>query len=171
MMKMKTLQPKLSKNLKILFVGANPHPKSVERGGYFTNRTDFWRQLHEAKLTEKEIRDDELLLCGYGIIDVVERPTASAREITSEEWEEGVKKLKAIIEEHKPKIVSFIGKKAYGKFFGVKTSEIKHGLQPDRKIGESMVFIMIFPTIDPQLHKDRIQVLRDLKNLKDKVAP
>ncbi len=67
---------------RLLFVGLNPSPVSVEAGHYHQGRLGrtFWRRLMLATVlppaTPVETADDALLAAGHGITDLLKRPTA-----------------------------------------------------------------------------------------------
>jgi hypothetical protein len=67
---------------RLLFVGLNPSPVSVEAGHYHQGRLGrtFWRRLMLAGIlppgTPVETADDALLAAGHGITDLLKAPTA-----------------------------------------------------------------------------------------------
>ena len=67
---------------RLLFVGLNPSPVSVEAGHYHQGRLGqtFWRRLMTAGIlpqgTPIETADDALLAAGHGITDLLKTPTA-----------------------------------------------------------------------------------------------
>jgi double-stranded uracil-DNA glycosylase len=67
---------------KLLFVGLNPSPVSVEAGHYHQGRLGqtFWRRLIAARIlpknTEVATADDALLGAGHGLTDLLKLPTA-----------------------------------------------------------------------------------------------
>jgi TDG/mug DNA glycosylase family protein len=67
---------------RLLFVGLNPSPVSVEAGHYHQGRLGqtFWRRLITAGIlpqaTAMETADDALLAAGHGITDLLKTPTA-----------------------------------------------------------------------------------------------
>ncbi|MHB1421051.1 MAG: mismatch-specific DNA-glycosylase, partial [Bacillota bacterium] len=79
--------------LDILFVGYNPSILSGKSGHHYANpRNRFWQILNEAGLTPRKYRPEEdqyLLELGYGLTNIVARPTRSAAEITREEYAQG----------------------------------------------------------------------------------
>ncbi|WP_110113352.1 G/U mismatch-specific DNA glycosylase [Bacillus sp. CGMCC 1.16541] len=104
-------------NLDILFVGFNPSLVSGETGHHFANpRNRFWTILHKAGITPRKYdpsEDYKLLDLGYGLTNIVMRPTKEAAEITREEYEEGRQQLKEKIALYQPNIVCFVGKGVY----------------------------------------------------------
>ena len=66
---------------RLLFVGLNPSPVSVEAGHYHQGRLGrtFWRRLMLAEIlpaaTPIETADDALMAAGHGITDLLKVPT------------------------------------------------------------------------------------------------
>ncbi len=121
---MKEIPEHLEKKLKIIFVGFNPSIISSEAGHHYANPTNrFWKVLFEAGLTTRKFSPEEdrkLLELGYGLTNIVERPTKGANDITKEEFIEGRKKLREKIEYYRPKVVCFVGKGVYQQYSGIK---------------------------------------------------
>jgi double-stranded uracil-DNA glycosylase len=102
---------------RLLFVGLNPSPVSVEAGHYHQGRLGrtFWRRLMLAGIlppgTAVESADDSLVAAGHGITDLLKRPTkrdeASDAELTS-----GVGPLWQKIAIWRPAAVVYIYKRA-----------------------------------------------------------
>ena len=67
---------------RLLFVGLNPSPVSVEAGHYHQGRLGqtFWRRLMTAGViprgTPIETADDALMAAGHGITDLIKLPDA-----------------------------------------------------------------------------------------------
>lgn len=112
-------------NLKVLFVGFNPSIRSSKTGHHYANPTNrFWKILHKAGITDRKYLPEEdykLLDIGYGLTNIVARPTRNAEEISAEEYREGRKELMNKISIYKPKIVCFVGKGVYKEYSGNKT--------------------------------------------------
>jgi double-stranded uracil-DNA glycosylase len=130
-------------NLHILFVGFNPSIRSSETGHHFANPNNrFWRILYEAGLTPRKLaagEDDLLLEFGYGITNIVARPTKAADEITKEEYREGREILKQKLAEIKPKIVCYVGKGVYLQFSEKK--EAPWGVQEEAIVTGTVDFV------------------------------
>lgn len=123
----------LQENLKILFVGFNPSIRSSETGHHFANPNNrFWKILHEAGLTPKKFapeEDSQLLTLGYGLTNIVARPTKEAAEISKAEYVEGAALLQEKINDYHPKVVCFVGKGVYQQFS--KRRSVDWGAQPE----------------------------------------
>ena len=102
---------------RLLFVGLNPSPVSVEAGHYHQGRLGrtFWRRLMLASIlpvgTAVETADDALLAAGHGITDLLKTPTARD-EATDAELTAGVGPLWQKIALWRPGAVVFIYKRA-----------------------------------------------------------
>ncbi len=102
---------------RLLFVGLNPSPVSVEAGHYHQGRLGrtFWRRLMLAEVlppaTPIETADDALIAAGHGITDLLKAPTA--RDVASDaDLTAGVGPLWQKIALWRPAAVVFIYKRA-----------------------------------------------------------
>lgn len=102
---------------RLLFVGLNPSPVSVEAGHYHQGRLGrtFWRRLMLAGIlppgTAIETADDALLAAGHGITDLLKAPTARD-EASDAVLTAGVGPLWQKIALWRPAAVVFIYKRA-----------------------------------------------------------
>ncbi|MBP1933692.1 mismatch-specific DNA-glycosylase [Ammoniphilus resinae] len=160
----------LKKDLDILFVGYNPSIRSGETGHHFANPNNrFWTILHRAGLTPRKyspIEDQDLLSLGYGLTNIVARPTKTAAEITREEYLEGKEILKTKIQSFHPKIVCFVGKGVYEEFSGKK--KMDWGLQPDSVVAGVQEFVCPSSSGLVRMKIDEVvAIYRDLKRVLD----
>jgi TDG/mug DNA glycosylase family protein len=102
---------------RLLFVGLNPSPVSVDAGHYHQGRLGrtFWRRLMTATIlpsaTQIETADDALATAGHGITDLLKLPTA--RDVaTDAELTAGVGTLWQKIAIWRPGAVVFVYKRA-----------------------------------------------------------
>lgn len=102
---------------RLLFVGLNPSPVSVEAGHYHQGRLGrtFWRRLMLAQLlpaaTPIETADDALVAAGHGITDLRKDPSPRD-DATDAELTAGVGLLWQKISVWRPAAVVFIYKRA-----------------------------------------------------------
>lgn len=159
------LNPIIKKNLKILFIGLNPHPKSCENGVYFSSNRSFWIQLFEAGITPEQIikkdfkagDDRKLLKYNFGITDLVHRAT---KRFQKGLWNKKERiRLNKEIEFAKPKVVCFLGKESYQIYFGKKCS--KYGQQ--QNFMGYKIFVAMFPTGRGFKH-EKLKLLKELKD-------
>jgi len=102
---------------KLLFVGLNPSPVSVEAGHYHQGRLGkaFWARLMTASIlprgTQPETADDALLAAGHGITDLRKAPTARD-DASDAELTAGVGPLWQKIAIWRPAAIVFVYKRA-----------------------------------------------------------
>jgi double-stranded uracil-DNA glycosylase len=120
-----TLPNLLCDGLDVVFVGINPSLYSVAQGHYFARRTNrFWPCFSRSVLSEAARRalgvarlepehDRALLEFGFGFTDVVKRATVRASEVPVPEFIEGVARLTAELERHRPRVACFHGVTGY----------------------------------------------------------
>ena len=117
---MRPLTDCIDYNLKILFIGFNPSILSSETGHHFANPSNrFWTILYQSGLTPRKYKPEEdrdLLKLGYGLTNIVARPTRAAADISKEEYPVGKKKLIEKIRHYAPAIACFVGKGVYHEF-------------------------------------------------------
>jgi double-stranded uracil-DNA glycosylase len=133
--------------LKVLFCGINPSLYSAAVGHHFARPGNrFWPTLHAAGFTGglfNAFEDSRLLERGYGITNVVERATASAAELSPEEYAEGGRSLEAKVRRYGPKVVAVLGVGAYRAAFGKKDASV--GRQEER-LGGALVWVLPNPS-------------------------
>jgi G:T/U-mismatch repair DNA glycosylase len=102
---------------RLLFVGLNPSPVSVDGGHYHRGPLGrrFWGRLVDAGILppdlDPELGDDALLAAGHGITDLLKRP--SARDTASDaELRAGVVPLWQKVTIWRPAAIVFIYKRA-----------------------------------------------------------
>lgn len=130
---MEPIPDHLKTELKILFVGFNPSLRSSETGWHYANPNNrFWKILYEAGLTPRKFLPEEnskLLEIGFGLTNIVARPTKEAAEISKEEYKRGAERLKKKIQRYQPQAVCFVGKGVYQQYSGKR--EISWGEQTE----------------------------------------
>lgn len=140
---MKPIGDHLRENLDVIFVGFNPSIRSSEIGHHYANPNNrFWRILFESGITPRKYEtteDYKLLELGFGMTNIVARPTKAADEITKEEYLEGKQELKLKIETYQPKIVCFVGKGVYQQYSGKK--ELPWGKQEESIVSGTIDFV------------------------------
>ena len=117
---MEPIPDHIKTNLKILFVGFNPSIRSSETGWHYANPNNrFWKILHEAGLTPRKFLPEEnnkLPGLGFGLTNIVARPTKEAAEISKDEYQKGALELKKKIKKYQPAAVCFVGKGVYQQY-------------------------------------------------------
>lgn len=118
----KTLPDVIVPGLQILFCGINPGLYSAAVGHHFARPGNrFWSTLYAAGFTDgllSPFEDRELLKCGYGLTNLVERATAGVKDLTTEELVEGRWRLEEKVGHFRPRSVAVLGIGAYRRAFG-----------------------------------------------------
>lgn len=157
----------LAKNLEIVFIGINPGTYSDRAGHYFARRTNlFWTALYQAGFAAKPLtpQDDvRMNALGYGLTDLIARPTANVDDLAQEEYLRGGEILRAKILRFAPRVACFVG------ITGYRVAYDKHaqfGLQSASPAwGNTQLFIV--PSTSPRNAYYRSQVIDWFKRLKE----
>ena len=129
----KTIPDIIAPNLRVLFCGINPGLYSGATGHHFARPGNrFWPTLYAAGFTDRLLapsEERELLAYGYGITNLVQRATATAAELTSDELAVGGQRLIAIVQQYRPQVLAILGISAYRMAFARPRAVI--GQQPE----------------------------------------
>jgi TDG/mug DNA glycosylase family protein len=143
----KTVPPVIARNLRVLFCGINPGLYTAAVGHHFARPGNrFWPALHASGFTHRLLspfEEQELLAQGYGITNVVERATATAAELSHEEYVAGGRKLAARVRRYRPAFLAVLGVGAYRTAFARPKASL--GLQPET-IGDTSVWVLPNPS-------------------------
>lgn len=141
------LEDILAERLAVVFCGINPGMTAAAQGQHFAGRGNrFWRTLHLAGFTPREIRpehDRTILQYHCGLTAVVERPTASADQLSRHEFIAAAAAFEQKIAGYAPRHVAFLGKAAYSALSGQR--EVAWGLQA-RTFGNAAVWVLPNPS-------------------------
>lgn len=103
--------------LRVLFVGINPSLRSAEVGHHFARPGNrFWPTLHAAGFTPRLLApyEDALLpTFGLGVMNIVERATRAASDLSADELRSGAGVLEGKVREWRPRLVAMVGVVAY----------------------------------------------------------
>ncbi len=160
----------LKKGLKIIFIGFNPGIKSSETGHHYAHPTNrFYKLLYEAGLTDRlyePSEDYKLLKLGYGLTNIVQRPTKSADGIKNEEYEKGRKELLEKLKKYRPEVACFTGIGVYKEFS--QKSNVKRGLQPESHVKGVKEFVISSPSgLNRTPYEKQLAMYKKLKELID----
>jgi double-stranded uracil-DNA glycosylase len=113
----KTVADVVAPHLRVLFCGINPGLYTAAVGRHFARPGNrFWPALHQSGFTDRLLspfEERELLKSGLGITNVVAHATASAAELTREDFVKGGRALSAKVKKYDPRIVAILGVGAY----------------------------------------------------------
>jgi TDG/mug DNA glycosylase family protein len=137
----------IAPGLRVLFCGINPGLYTAATGHPFARPGNrFWPALHASGFTPRLFAPHEarsLLTLGYGITSVVARATATADELTREEFVEGGRLLVAKVRRYRPAFLAVLGVGAYRAAFARPKARL--GRQ-DEKIGETVIWVLPNPS-------------------------
>jgi TDG/mug DNA glycosylase family protein len=107
------LKDRIRPGVRVLFVGINPGVRSAQTGHHFAGFSNrFWKLLWDAGLVPEPItyKDDERLPeFGYGITNLIARPSPGIDTLSPAEYVAGWKVLERKIRRHQPEIVALVG--------------------------------------------------------------
>jgi TDG/mug DNA glycosylase family protein len=157
----------LGPGMRVVFCGINRGRRSAAAGAAFANpRNDFWRLLHAAGFTPRELRPEdsqELLEYGVGLTNAARRTTRGSGDLRRADFAGAAERLEEIARAYAPRSIGFVGKTAYTGVFGERCD---HG-QQQRRLGETELFVLpsTSPANAPVPWEERLRwflALRDL---------
>lgn len=147
----KWLPTYIKPGIRVFFCGINPGRISADAGYHYANPANlFWRGLYEGGLTPYRLQPEEtakLLEYGYGITDLVARPTRSSGDLMKEDFGEGAKQFVQLVQTYRPNVICFNGITAFRHAIGKLKEPVTLGLQPGTYFGHadwsgSLVFVI-----------------------------
>jgi TDG/mug DNA glycosylase family protein len=135
--------------VRVLFVGINPGIRSSLTGHHFAGFSNrFWKLLYESRLVPEPIAftdDGRLPDFGYGITNIVSRPTPGIDTLRPEEYVAGRTRLRAKVRRYRPAVVALVGVTVFRAMCPERKGSVSLGLQEER-LGESAVFVLPNPS-------------------------
>lgn len=145
--RLRTVPDVITPGLRVLFVGINPGLWSGAVGHHFARPGNrFWKVLYASGFTDgivSPFHERRLLDRRLGITNVVRRTTRAAAELSPQELERGVRRLRAKVIRYRPRIVAFLGLSAYRVAVGRPGARV--GRQPDR-FGGARLWVLPNPS-------------------------
>jgi TDG/mug DNA glycosylase family protein len=109
----KRLSDRVRPPVRVLFVGINPGIRSATIGHHFAGYSNrFWTLLFHSGLLPEPIRaedDGRLPEWGYGITNLIARPTPGIDTLRPDEYAAGLRVLRRKVRRWRPRIVAFVG--------------------------------------------------------------
>jgi double-stranded uracil-DNA glycosylase len=147
--KLPPLRDRIKPGVRVLLVGINPGVRSSLTGHHFAGYSNrFWKLLYEARLVPDPITaedDGRLPEWGFGVTNIVPRPTPGIDTLTPREYVEGRVRLRRKILRYKPAVVAMVGVTVFRGMFPERKGKVTPGLQAET-IGESAVFVLPNPS-------------------------
>jgi TDG/mug DNA glycosylase family protein len=143
------LRDRIRPGVRVLFVGINPGIRSSLTGHHFAGFSNrFWRLLHESALVPEPLTyedDDRLPEWGYGMTNIVPRPTPGIDTLRPDEYLAGRSRLRTKVRRHKPDVVAMVGVTVFRAMFPTRKGVVTLGLQKET-ICASSVFVLPNPS-------------------------
>jgi double-stranded uracil-DNA glycosylase len=147
--KLPPLRDRVRPGLRVLFVGINPGVRSSITGHHFAGYSNrFWKLLYDSGMVAQRTTyhdDDRLPEWGYGITNIVARPTRGIDTLTRADYVTGAGKLRRKVLRYKPAVVALVGVTAFRALYPQRKGPVRLGLQPER-IGHSALFVLPNPS-------------------------
>jgi len=143
------LRDRIRPGVRVLFIGINPGVRSSLTGHHFAGFSNrFWRLLYGARLVPEPITyvdDDRLPEWGYGITNLIPRPTPGMNTLRREEFAAGRARVRAKVRRYRPAVVALVGVTVFRAMFPERQGPVALGLQESR-IGDAAVFVLPNPS-------------------------
>ena len=111
------LRDRIEPGVQVLFVGINPGVRSAQTGHHFAGYSNrFWKLLYESRLVPEPITyvdDDRLPEFGFGITNIVARPSPGMSDLRPHEYQDGARVLLDKIQTFRPQVVALVGVTVY----------------------------------------------------------
>jgi double-stranded uracil-DNA glycosylase len=134
----------LAPNLDIVFCGTAVGAASARRRAYYAGPGNaFWPTLHRVGLTPRQLQPEEyatLLDFGIGLTDLAKEVSGNDDILSRAHFK--VDHLKTIIQQYRPRIVAFTGKRAAQEFLG---HPVEYGRLAEKQ-GETTLFVLTSPS-------------------------
>jgi double-stranded uracil-DNA glycosylase len=143
------LRDRIRPGVRVLFVGINPGVRSSITGHHFAGFSNrFWKLLYDARLVPEPITyvdDDRLPAWGYGITNLIARPTPGMNTLRREEFAAGRARVRAKVRRYRPTVVALVGVTVFRAMCPERKGPVALGLQESR-IGDASVFVLPNPS-------------------------
>jgi len=107
--------------MRALFVGINPGIRSAQTGHHFAGFSNrFWTLLFESGLVPERVtsqEDDRLPEWGYGVTNLIPRPTPGIETLRLDEYIAGARVLRRKVRRWQPPVVALVGVTLYRSLF------------------------------------------------------
>jgi len=173
---LRRLRDRTRPGLRVLFVGINPGIRSATIGHHYAGYSNrFWKLLRDSNLVpvlltcEQDVRLPEW---GYGLTNLVARPTRGIGDLTRDEYAAGRRTLLRKINRFRPEVVALVGVTLHHVLFPRKARDrsaarepLRLGLQAGDLHG-ARVFVLPNPS-GRNANFSYAQILAAFRSLKD----
>jgi TDG/mug DNA glycosylase family protein len=144
-----TLPDRIGPGIRLLFVGINPSVRSTKLGHHFAGKGNrFWQLLFDAGFVPELLTfEDDVLLpkWGYGLTNIVARPTPSMADLSMEDYVVGGVQLRRLVRCCRPASVVLVGITVYRVLFSVPKGPVALGVSI-REFAGANVFVVPNPS-------------------------
>ncbi|MBI4476991.1 MAG: mismatch-specific DNA-glycosylase [Acidobacteria bacterium] len=148
--RLRPIRDRIGRHVDVLFVGINPGVRSAETGHHFAGYSNrFWKLLYDARLVPEPVTfldDDRLPEWGYGITNLIRRPSAGMIDLRPAEYLAGRAHLLRKIRRAKPAMVAVVGVTVYRALFPQKRNEAVRLGPKDERLEGVRVFVLPNPS-------------------------
>jgi TDG/mug DNA glycosylase family protein len=169
------LRDRIQPGVRVLFVGINPGVRSSLTGHHFAGYSNrFWKLLYDARLVPDPITfvdDDRLPTWGYGITNLIARPTAGIDTLRREEFAAGRARVVRKVRRYQPAVVALVGVTVFRAMCPNHKGAVSLGLQLERLNGAA-VFVLPNPSGRNAAfsYAEMLAAFRALRRYKTRVA-
>ncbi len=164
---MRGLPDYINPGCRILFVGLNPGLRSASVGHHFAGYSNrFWKLMVEARflLAGSSYRNDiDLAAHGWGLTNLVSRPTAGANDLGPRDFAAGRRALLLKIRKFRPKLIAAVGVMVFRELLQCR-NPVRCGLQPQTIDGIG-IFVLPNPS-GRNAHFSYQEMLRHFRGLR-----
>jgi double-stranded uracil-DNA glycosylase len=143
------LRDRIRPGVRVLFVGINPGVRSSLTGHHFAGFSNrFWKLLYDARLVPEPVSyvdDGRLPEWGYGITNLVSRPTPGIDTLKGGEYVAGSARLRRKIQRYRPEVVALVGVTVFRALFPNSRAAVALGLQKEH-LSNAAVFVLPNPS-------------------------
>jgi TDG/mug DNA glycosylase family protein len=111
------LRDRIKPGVRVLFAGINPGVRSAITGHHFAGYSNrFWKLLAESRLVPEPLTyldDARLPEFGFGITNLIARPSPGIGDLKPAEYVEGWKVLSRKVKRYRPEILALVGVTLY----------------------------------------------------------
>lgn len=111
------LRDRINPGVRVLFVGINPGVRSAMTGHHFAGYSNrFWKLLTDSRLIPEPITyldDDRLPEFGFGITNLIARPSPGIDDLSPREYIDGWKVLSRKVKRYRPAVLALVGVTLY----------------------------------------------------------
>ena len=111
------LRDRIKPGVRVLFVGINPGVRSAITGHHFAGYSNrFWKLLTESRLVPEPftyLDDERLPEFGFGITNLIARPSPGINDLRPPEYVQGWKVLSRKVKRYRPEVLALVGVTLY----------------------------------------------------------